>query len=319
MIHALADGIAMGASANSTDEQLRWIVFGAILIHKAPTAFGLCSVLMARGLSKPDTLKALALFSLCTPIGAIVIYLGLQLLFNFNKLVSSSINLFTATAATAAAAAADTAADGSSSTNLIRQLSIGATLTFSGGTFLFVAMHALEDVTDSPGPDAGVGAEPSSGPLLNAGSSAGSSTSGGHDKGKTAQFARYDDNTHDLPHEYGQHRHQHHDRPRSMHQERMGADSEVPMDVEHEAERWEYETRRRVRAPSSASSESSVQSRPRSRASSEASGDLDSVVREKSIVQAQVESVPQPARIALVFLGCLIPKSLQLVTGGHSH
>jgi solute carrier family 39 (zinc transporter), member 9 len=37
------------------------------------------------------------------------------------------------------------------------QLYIGAALTFSGGTFLFVAMHALEDVTDSPGPDAGEG------------------------------------------------------------------------------------------------------------------------------------------------------------------
>ncbi len=37
------------------------------------------------------------------------------------------------------------------------EIYIGGALTFSGGTFLFVAIHALEDATDSPGPDAGEG------------------------------------------------------------------------------------------------------------------------------------------------------------------
>lgn len=132
MIHALADGIAMGASASSTDDQLRWIVFGAILIHKVPTALGLCSVLVGRGLSKADTFQALVLFSLCTPLGAVLVYLGLQVLFSFDG-------------------GADGSGDLTGGGTAIRSLGIGATLTFSGGTFLFVAMHALEDaIDDSP-------------------------------------------------------------------------------------------------------------------------------------------------------------------------
>lgn len=35
VIHAVADGIAMGASAGSGDESLKLIVFFAIMIHKA--------------------------------------------------------------------------------------------------------------------------------------------------------------------------------------------------------------------------------------------------------------------------------------------
>jgi ZIP Zinc transporter len=72
LIHAVADGIAMGASIASSNPGLRWIIFAAIMIHKAPASFGLCSVLLSRGLLKRDIAKALLIFSLCTPLGAVL-------------------------------------------------------------------------------------------------------------------------------------------------------------------------------------------------------------------------------------------------------
>ncbi len=52
VIHAAADGIAMGASSTTSDMKLGFIIFAAIMIHKAPAAFGLTSLLLKQGLSK---------------------------------------------------------------------------------------------------------------------------------------------------------------------------------------------------------------------------------------------------------------------------
>ncbi|KAG6007943.1 hypothetical protein E4U21_005304 [Claviceps maximensis] len=71
VIHAAADGIAMGASSATSDMKLGFIIFMAILIHKAPAAFGLTSVLLRQGLSKRAARGHLVVFSLAAPVGAI--------------------------------------------------------------------------------------------------------------------------------------------------------------------------------------------------------------------------------------------------------
>ncbi|GAC99581.1 potential ZIP metal ion transporter [Pseudozyma hubeiensis SY62] len=123
LIHAAADGIAMGASAQSGDETLTMVVFIAIMVHKAPAAFGLCAMLMSQRLSRTSIRKAVAIFALASPVGALVTY-GLLALF-FDSGLS---------AVHGATADAQGGIDGKS---------IGTALAFSGGTFLFVAFHAV--------------------------------------------------------------------------------------------------------------------------------------------------------------------------------
>lgn len=71
VIHAAADGIALGASTSSSNTSLSFIIFLAIMIHKAPAAFGLTSVLLKQGLSKRAARGHLLLFSLAAPAGAL--------------------------------------------------------------------------------------------------------------------------------------------------------------------------------------------------------------------------------------------------------
>jgi solute carrier family 39 (zinc transporter), member 9 len=80
VIHAAADGIAMGASATTDDMKLGFIIFFAIMIHKAPAAFGLTSVLLKQGLSKRAARGHLIVFSLAAPVGAIATYLLIEVL-----------------------------------------------------------------------------------------------------------------------------------------------------------------------------------------------------------------------------------------------
>jgi zinc transporter 9 len=75
VIHAAADGIAMGASASSSNTKLGFIIFVAIMIHKAPAAFGLTSVLLKQGLSKRAARGHLIIFSLAAPFGALTTWL----------------------------------------------------------------------------------------------------------------------------------------------------------------------------------------------------------------------------------------------------
>lgn len=104
VIHAAADGIALGAS--SSDTGLSFIIFFAIMVHKAPASFGLTSVLLKQGLSSRTARAHLLIFSLAAPVGALVTFL-------FANMVGSS------------------GGDGSSA--LWRT---GMLLLFSGGTFL---------------------------------------------------------------------------------------------------------------------------------------------------------------------------------------
>jgi zinc transporter 9 len=80
VIHAFADGIAMGATASSSNTQVGFIIFLAIMIHKAPAAFGLTSVLLKQGLSKRAARGHLIIFSLASPFGALSTYFLVSIL-----------------------------------------------------------------------------------------------------------------------------------------------------------------------------------------------------------------------------------------------
>lgn len=114
IVHAAADGIALGASA--THPQLSMVVFFAIMLHKAPSAFALTTVLLSEGLSRSRVRQHLLMFSLAAPAGAISTYILLQL---FSDASTSSVNL---------------------------EYWTGILLLFSGGTFLYVAMHAIQEL-----------------------------------------------------------------------------------------------------------------------------------------------------------------------------
>lgn len=78
VIHAAADGIALGASGSNSS--LSFIIFLALLVHKAPAAFGLTSVLLKHGLSSRAARGHLLVFSLAAPVGAILTFLAVQTL-----------------------------------------------------------------------------------------------------------------------------------------------------------------------------------------------------------------------------------------------
>lgn len=118
VVHAAADGIALGASVS--DPQLSMVVFLAVMLHKAPASFALTSVLLANGLSHSSTRKHLILFALSAPLGAMLTYFTLYLF---------------------------------SSSFLSVEYWTGVLLVFSGGTFLYVAMHALQEATQHHQPN----------------------------------------------------------------------------------------------------------------------------------------------------------------------
>ncbi|KAI1866020.1 uncharacterized protein JN550_007998 [Neoarthrinium moseri] len=119
VIHAAADGIAMGASASGSDMKLGFIIFIAIMVHKAPAAFGLTSVLLKQGLSKRAARGHLIVFSLASPTGAWATFILVNLL---------------------GGGGGGEGADGE-----WNQWWTGMLLLFSAGTFLYVAMHAMQE------------------------------------------------------------------------------------------------------------------------------------------------------------------------------
>lgn len=78
VIHAAADGIALGAS--SSDTGLSFIIFLAIMVHKAPASFGLTSVLLKQGLSSRAARAHLLVFSLAAPVGALATFLFVNIM-----------------------------------------------------------------------------------------------------------------------------------------------------------------------------------------------------------------------------------------------
>ncbi|KAH9272744.1 hypothetical protein BASA83_004946 [Batrachochytrium salamandrivorans] len=77
VVHAAADGIALGAATTSGANSLELIVFAAIMLHKAPSAFGLCTYLLQEGHSRRAIRSHLLVFSAAAPIAAILTFLAL--------------------------------------------------------------------------------------------------------------------------------------------------------------------------------------------------------------------------------------------------
>jgi len=111
VVHAAADGIALGAAASTSQTHVEIIVFIAIMLHKAPAAFGLVSFLLHEGFDRVRIRKHLTVFALSAPVLAILTYVGLNQ---------------------------------SSKDMLVNNNATGIAMLFSGGTFLYVAtVHIL--------------------------------------------------------------------------------------------------------------------------------------------------------------------------------
>ncbi|KAG5302501.1 zinc transporter ZIP9 [Histoplasma capsulatum G186AR] len=115
VIHAAADGVALGASISDTN--LSFVVFLAIMVHKAPAAFGLTTILLKQGLSTRAVKGHLLMFSLGAPVGALLTWI-----------------------------VAHTVLAGNASDERATQWRTGMLLLFSAGSFLYVAMHTMQEM-----------------------------------------------------------------------------------------------------------------------------------------------------------------------------
>ena len=77
LVHALVDGIAVGASVSSSNET-GLIVFVAIMLHKGPAAFGLSSFLKHIKITESKSKGYLFAFALASPIMAILTFFVLK-------------------------------------------------------------------------------------------------------------------------------------------------------------------------------------------------------------------------------------------------
>ncbi|RWS17802.1 zinc transporter ZIP9-like protein [Dinothrombium tinctorium] len=115
IVHAAADGVALGASATTSHTDVEMVVFLAIMLHKAPAAFGLVTFLMHEGLEKARLKKHLIAFSLSAPMAAFITYFGIS------QSTQETLSSYNAT---------------------------GVAMLFSAGTFLYVAtVHVLPEIT----------------------------------------------------------------------------------------------------------------------------------------------------------------------------
>lgn len=121
VVHAAADGIALGAAATTNQTDVEIIVFLAIMLHKAPAAFGLSTFLLREGMDRQKVKKHLITFALSAPITAVLTFVLLHP-------SSSSIR-----------------PDGSEDWDTFK--ATGIAMLFSAGTFLYVAtVHVLPEV-----------------------------------------------------------------------------------------------------------------------------------------------------------------------------
>ena len=79
VIHAAADGIALAASSFIEQSSVGFVVFLALMVHKAPAAFGLTSVLLKQGFTKRQARTHLIWFSLAAPAGAVATWVLINL------------------------------------------------------------------------------------------------------------------------------------------------------------------------------------------------------------------------------------------------
>ncbi|ODQ67796.1 hypothetical protein NADFUDRAFT_39212 [Nadsonia fulvescens var. elongata DSM 6958] len=130
VIHAIADGIALGSAVASDNAALETVVFFAIIIHKAPASFGLSAVLLRDANLTVNQVKArLVTFAAAAPVGAILTYIMILFL--------SKVDGGGATIASP----------------LAIQYWTGVLLLFSGGTFLYVSVHVMQEIQSNQSSD----------------------------------------------------------------------------------------------------------------------------------------------------------------------
>ncbi|KAF1752085.1 hypothetical protein GCK72_018639 [Caenorhabditis remanei] len=116
VVHAAADGVALGSASviNKSDVQL--IVFVAIMLHKAPAAFGLVSFLLMESIDRRAIRKHLIVFSAAAPVAALVTF---AIIMHMGESMRS-------------------------------ESSTGVLMLFSAGTFLYVAtVHVLPELANN--------------------------------------------------------------------------------------------------------------------------------------------------------------------------
>ena len=74
-VHALFDGVAIG-SGFAVSTQLGWLIFVAIVLHKAPEGFTMASVMLASGRSRKTALWSAIALAGATIIGVLAIGLA---------------------------------------------------------------------------------------------------------------------------------------------------------------------------------------------------------------------------------------------------
>jgi zinc transporter 9 len=79
IVHAAVDGVALGATLREGDSALSLLVFLAIMLHKAPSSFGLASYLLHHGITPEGVKRRLLIFSSAAPLGAFCTYMLLSM------------------------------------------------------------------------------------------------------------------------------------------------------------------------------------------------------------------------------------------------
>jgi zinc and cadmium transporter len=77
-LHSLLDGIALGAGLMIP--QLGPVIVLAVIIHKMPDGISISSILLSAGWKRRDVGALSLLFSLATPLGAVIAYFFLEVL-----------------------------------------------------------------------------------------------------------------------------------------------------------------------------------------------------------------------------------------------
>lgn len=77
VVHAAADGVALGAAATISHKDIEIFVFLAIMLHKVPSAFGIVTFLLKEGYGRKRIRMNLAIFSMVAPIVSLITYFGI--------------------------------------------------------------------------------------------------------------------------------------------------------------------------------------------------------------------------------------------------
>ncbi|KAL7059540.1 hypothetical protein AAHC03_013433 [Spirometra sp. Aus1] len=148
VVHSIADGVAIGAAFDLTFD-LTLVLFVAIMLHKAPAAFGFVSFLVHEGLPRNRVRTYLFIFALASPLGAIGTYLSL-LLHGYLE------------------AHAESASGTVAATMVPSTTGTGFVLLVSGGTFLYVAAaHILPQLASESAATSSAGQSSPSCPVAN--------------------------------------------------------------------------------------------------------------------------------------------------------